>query len=142
MWSSFFFSSRRRHTRCSRDWSSDVCSSDLLALEGTGPQRAKVEILADADAGLVVLDRADSCEIVTPSEPRSLGATHQVQQRRLLRLHGPSRQGFERAPATIGEPVEQNAANSRDHRGTPAPTVAPPWRRSAASQRRTIPANA
>src|SRR5690606_16685989 len=30
----FFFSSRRRHTRFSRDWSSDVCSSDL---ESTGP---------------------------------------------------------------------------------------------------------
>src|SRR2546429_4335200 len=29
----FFFSSRRRHTRCSRDWSSDVCSSDLGLLE-------------------------------------------------------------------------------------------------------------
>src|SRR3989442_8311172 len=28
----FFFSSRRRHTRCGRDWSSDVCSSDLLDL--------------------------------------------------------------------------------------------------------------
>src|SRR2546429_3788815 len=28
-YSLFFFSSRRRHTRCSRDWSSDVCSSDL-----------------------------------------------------------------------------------------------------------------
>src|SRR3712207_8722577 len=27
----FFFSSRRRHTRYWRDWSSDVCSSDLLA---------------------------------------------------------------------------------------------------------------
>src|SRR5690606_39768552 len=27
----FFFSSRRRHTRFSRDWSSDVCSSDLNA---------------------------------------------------------------------------------------------------------------
>src|SRR5438128_5050851 len=26
----FFFSSRRRHTRCYRDWSSDVCSSDLF----------------------------------------------------------------------------------------------------------------
>src|SRR5271157_6203017 len=25
----FFFSSRRRHTRCGRDWNSDVCSSDL-----------------------------------------------------------------------------------------------------------------
>src|SRR5690606_41171356 len=28
----FFFSSRRRHTRFSRDWSSDVCSSDLNSL--------------------------------------------------------------------------------------------------------------
>src|SRR5690606_39519616 len=28
----FFFSSRRRHTRFSRDWSSDVCSSDLPLL--------------------------------------------------------------------------------------------------------------
>src|SRR5699024_11980792 len=27
----FFFSSRRRHTRSKRDWSSDVCSSDLMA---------------------------------------------------------------------------------------------------------------
>src|SRR2546422_5511220 len=30
----FFFSSRRRHTRCSRDWSSDVCSSDLVGKAG------------------------------------------------------------------------------------------------------------
>src|SRR5438128_8866445 len=29
----FFFSSRRRHTRCYRDWSSDVCSSDLAQVE-------------------------------------------------------------------------------------------------------------
>src|SRR2546429_757051 len=38
----FFFSSRRRHTRCSRDWSSDVCSSDLviagLARDARDPQ--------------------------------------------------------------------------------------------------------
>src|SRR2546422_5901636 len=36
----FFFSSRRRHTRCSRDWSSDVCSSDLAAdrPHAAGPQ--------------------------------------------------------------------------------------------------------
>src|SRR5687768_18556446 len=32
----FFFSSRRRHTRCSRDWSSDVCSSDLPHLRHVG----------------------------------------------------------------------------------------------------------
>src|SRR5215510_12987239 len=31
----FFFSSRRRHTRWPRDWSSDVCSSDLPALLST-----------------------------------------------------------------------------------------------------------
>src|SRR5690554_69097 len=29
----FFFSSRRRHTRCGRDWSSDVCSSDLHVIK-------------------------------------------------------------------------------------------------------------
>src|SRR5206468_6783497 len=29
VWYLFFFSSRRRHTRSDRDWSSDVCSSDL-----------------------------------------------------------------------------------------------------------------
>src|SRR2546421_6418265 len=30
----FFFSSRRRHTRSDRDWSSDVCSSDLFQIPG------------------------------------------------------------------------------------------------------------
>src|SRR5436309_4809111 len=37
----FFFSSRRRHTRFSRDWSSDVCSSDLAVLteQGVGVER-------------------------------------------------------------------------------------------------------
>src|SRR2546422_10015517 len=36
----FFFSSRRRHTRCSRDWSSDVCSSDLgFLFKGSDAER-------------------------------------------------------------------------------------------------------
>src|SRR5690606_40670242 len=35
----FFFSSRRRHTRFSRDWSSDVCSSDLRAHDIPGSDR-------------------------------------------------------------------------------------------------------
>src|SRR5439155_2070524 len=34
----FFFSSRRRHTRWPRDWSSDVCSSDLEALLARGDE--------------------------------------------------------------------------------------------------------
>src|SRR5438105_11810889 len=33
----FFFSSRRRHTRSTRDWSSDVCSSDLVAPDPLDP---------------------------------------------------------------------------------------------------------
>src|SRR5438445_3932203 len=37
----FFFSSRRRHTRYWRDWSSDVCSSDL-----SGNQEEEVEVNA------------------------------------------------------------------------------------------------
>src|SRR2546429_4727147 len=40
----FFFSSRRRHTRCSRDWSSDVCSSDLLVWH----VRTHVKVVGDA----------------------------------------------------------------------------------------------
>src|SRR5690349_22143862 len=35
----FFFSSRRRHTRSLRDWSSDVCSSDLTTMELTAAGR-------------------------------------------------------------------------------------------------------
>src|SRR5438034_6912907 len=33
----FFFSSRRRHTRSLCDWSSDVCSSDLLFMDAVAP---------------------------------------------------------------------------------------------------------
>src|SRR5690606_40228765 len=42
---SLFFSSRRRHTRFSRDWSSDVCSSDLL--KERVPDKASASIDAD-----------------------------------------------------------------------------------------------
>src|SRR3989442_15892505 len=38
----FFFSSRRRHTRCGRDWSSDVCSSDLPCACSSPPSRFSI----------------------------------------------------------------------------------------------------
>src|SRR2546429_3386518 len=45
----FFFSSRRRHTRCSRDWSSDVCSSDLQAIAlGLGDRFEEIEAMYEA----------------------------------------------------------------------------------------------
>src|SRR6266496_3952999 len=40
LFSFFFFSSRRRHTRSLRDWSSDVCSSDLRSRFGGAPRSA------------------------------------------------------------------------------------------------------
>src|SRR6266850_7221731 len=44
----FFFSSRRRHTRLQGDWSSDVCSSDLVGGHEVRPDRGEaVEALAD-----------------------------------------------------------------------------------------------
>src|SRR3989442_10811972 len=46
----FFFSSRRRHTRCGRDWSSDVCSSDLVKAGLLG--LTEQQVLADVVAGL------------------------------------------------------------------------------------------
>src|SRR5207253_6697313 len=46
----FFFSSRRRHTRWPRDWSSDVCSSDLL----------RERVIVDSASGVMDLrDPAD-----------------------------------------------------------------------------------
>src|SRR5947199_431461 len=47
----FFFSSRRRHTRCLSDWSSDVCSSDLaqaaeaMEADGTGKRVARFALV-------------------------------------------------------------------------------------------------
>src|SRR2546421_7847707 len=52
----FFFSSRRRHTRSDRDWSSDVCSSDLVKRARTGlipsPREERAGSKRDRERGL------------------------------------------------------------------------------------------
>src|SRR5579871_2276882 len=50
----FFFSSRRRHTRSLRDWSSDVCSSDLRSAVA---DIARIEELAATDEPITSLYR-------------------------------------------------------------------------------------
>src|SRR5207302_6032811 len=59
----FFFSSRRRHTRSSRDWSSDVCSSDL-GLEAGGDLLQRI-----GDAGIVLDVRQERCPIGDVDKP-------------------------------------------------------------------------
>src|SRR5699024_12093469 len=52
----FFFSSRRRHTRSKRDWSSDVCSSDLAGFVSMVPYMMKdVHQLSTAEIGSVII---------------------------------------------------------------------------------------
>src|SRR5437868_9058759 len=52
---SFFFSSRRRHTRSKRDWSSDVCSSDLVF----GPTEITEHHVGTFDADLPLFPRRE-----------------------------------------------------------------------------------
>src|SRR5690606_15964653 len=59
----FFFSSRRRHTRFSRDWSSDVCSSDLRPSSMSLPKNAHLpsfntQISTLAELGMAVFTEA------------------------------------------------------------------------------------
>src|SRR5690606_39947145 len=83
----FFFSSRRRHTRFSRDWSSDVCSSDLNTIEAVEAQTT-VEIeafqpqVAATDLSTVVKDIMQATDkiplpeaniVVSRSEERRVG---------------------------------------------------------------------
>src|SRR5438309_5906875 len=49
----FFFSSRRRHTRWNCDWSSDVCSSDLVIVAMVEPDEVSIALARNrADAAL------------------------------------------------------------------------------------------
>src|SRR2546421_8843376 len=78
----FFFSSRRRHTRSDRDWSSDVCSSDLKEenygdLKFIDPVEAVKKELRGIGADVVIviahmgLDRDPKTGVVRPQELRS-----------------------------------------------------------------------
>src|SRR6266508_6179439 len=73
----FFFSSRRRHTRWPRDWSSDVCSSDLADAHYLSDCRSirfrlsrprKIERLRE----ILLQSNLDWKERINPSEPKVL----------------------------------------------------------------------
>src|SRR5882757_8731652 len=70
----FFFSSRRRHTRYWRDWSSDVCSSDLGP--GTPTPRLPARDLHDVVTTPPVRESPVD-EVAVPREPMSRQARHE-----------------------------------------------------------------
>src|SRR5439155_9081280 len=88
----FFFSSRRRHTRWPRDWSSDVCSSDLttshtgvhVSTSGGGTNQPSINIhfsTCDVDSGqtahlcsnLTICDVEKCIDLHQRSEERRVG---------------------------------------------------------------------
>src|SRR5437899_5395447 len=73
----FFFSSRRRHTRCLSDWSSDVCSSDLMErIPGSERYRKFVPpMLLILTIGFMVWATPRSM-VITLDEARAMGGTH------------------------------------------------------------------
>src|SRR5690606_40973163 len=79
----FFFSSRRRHTRFSRDWSSDVCSSDLRASAaaalgfGTDANAAAALARIEQGAGLRMQQLAPGRSDVEP-EVHHVAVPHDV----------------------------------------------------------------
>src|SRR5699024_11285821 len=64
----FFFSSRRRHTSSKRDWSSDVCSSDLIDSQKTGTRKTRKDAVLVNEL-LVTSDR-DFFERLDPGEQK------------------------------------------------------------------------
>src|SRR5438309_10412011 len=77
----FFFSSRRRHTRWNCDWSSDVCSSDLVGLRLRQPADQKLHGLDCRERAQNLAQHPDAAQLVrrkeqfvlTRSEERRVG---------------------------------------------------------------------
>src|SRR5262245_65354959 len=84
----FFFSSRRRHTRCLSDWSSDVCSSDLadgvavqLRRVGRHLQRLGRHVHRGEAHQLQVVQVALTAAQVAPTQQRALAKGRSEERR-------------------------------------------------------------
>src|SRR5690606_16800852 len=81
----FFFSSRRRHTRFSRDWSSDVCSSDLVCM-GQAASAAAVLLAAGAPGKRAALPHARVLLHQPSTEGQGEAADLEIQAAEILRV--------------------------------------------------------
>src|SRR5206468_5063609 len=102
----FFFSSRRRHTRSDRDWSSDVCSSDLESRRHGVGERVPARGLGVATPGvtkrarrmLALMDRARSEERRVGKECRSRGGAEQLKKKEEEKAGGGGSRGGQVSP--------------------------------------------
>src|SRR6266581_1105191 len=97
----FFFSSRRRHTRWTGDWSSDVCSSDLLLVKG-----APEAVLARATG--VVREDGGSAPLTGPERAALLDLAGRMAEGG-MRVVALARRHLEAAPADL-EAAERDLA--------------------------------
>src|SRR3989449_11405098 len=109
----FFFSSRRRHTRCSRDWSSDVCSSDLEHYAGVfptwlAPVQARVLPVSEKHAayGRTVWEKLRAARVRAELEDRNEKLGYRIRE-------GQSRK-VERESGVEGKSVD--LGGRRDHK--------------------------
>src|SRR5437899_10363554 len=70
----FFFSSRRRHTRCLSDWSSDVCSSDLMVPSAEAKAAAEEDAWKTSGVKRVV----NQLQVVPPSKQEARSEERRV----------------------------------------------------------------
>src|SRR5687768_18337866 len=106
----FFFSSRRRHTRCSRDWSSDVCSSDLIdAFNTVNPMTGLTyaQQLAQSDDPNVHVDVNDYISTGSNREPYKNARSEEHTSELQSRLH-----------LVCRLPLEKKKPSARPHAST------------------------
>src|SRR6266568_6520266 len=107
----FFFSSRRRHTRWNCDWSSDVCSSDLGAVESvtrTADRGLGFRVIYKGAWGFAATDRTDDAAIreLVDEAFRRAEASASVQRRKvtlapIVTQRGEYRTSLKRDPFTV-----------------------------------------
>src|SRR3712207_4599151 len=105
----FFFSSRRRHTRYWRDWSSDVCSSDLI---GDGAMSAGMAYEAMNNSGamhsrLIVILNDNDMSIAPPTGAMSAYLARLVSGRAYRSLREIGKQLSRRLPKFLYETAER-----------------------------------
>src|SRR5690606_40689375 len=99
----FFFSSRRRHTRFSRDWSSDVCSSDLWVYGNIGRiQASRSETSPSAPLKAVVAPPPDDPKTCADMEKQGLESPCSAKKRKLQETKIGRASCRERGKNTVG----------------------------------------